>query len=204
MAQKVVGLILAGGEGRRMGYQNKGLLPLQGRRLVEHVVARIAPQVDQLYLSANRDLTCYESLGLPIITDEPQWEGMGPLAGIASLLPYLEADQQVQIVSCDGPLIPVDLVEKLAKALARLQREDAMIKAVYPVTDQREHYIYLQALAKDLEVVLPLLEKGDLRIRALLKKLSAAPIYFDEERAFINCNRPQDLEALERNCDEKL
>lgn len=198
MAQKVVGLILAGGEGRRMGYQNKGLLPFQGRSLVAHVVDRIAPQVDQLYLSANRDLESYKALDLPVISDDPQWQGSGPLAGIASLLPYLEEDQVVQIVSCDGPFIPMNLVEMLGKGLNLLQREDLAIRAVYPSTKERGHYLYMQALAGDLQVVESVLAAGDLRIRALLKQLSAAPIYFENEAAFINCNRPQDLNMLER------
>lgn len=204
MAQKIVGLILAGGEGRRMGYQNKGLLSLQGRRLVEHVIDRIAPQVDQLYLSANRDLDHYRTLGLPIISDDPKWRGLGPLAGIASLLPHLEENQRVQIVSCDGPFIPVDLVCRLRGGLSELQKDNLEIKATYPATREREHYLYLQALKEDLQVVESLLDAGDLRIRALLKQLSAAPIYFDDESAFVNCNQPQDLEALERKNHEEL
>ena len=194
---RVIGLILAGGEGRRMGYQNKGLVTLQDRPLVAHVIARIAPQVDQLYISVNQDLERYQPFNLPLIQDEETLVGQGPLAGIATLLPMLEPDDVLQVVSCDGPYIPQDLVARLSAA-----RE--MDTVVYPRTDERAHYLYLQGRVGKLREITSFLATGDLRIRALLTHLGARAILFDDEMAFVNCNSMQDIETVEGMLHEKL
>lgn len=207
----IIGVILAGGEGRRMNYQNKGLVTLSGKPLVEHVFARLKPQVDKIYISANDDITCYEALGVPVITDDPCYKGMGPLAGIASVIRHLPEDAIVQIVSCDGPFIPETLVNDLRYALVEMHSIDdtntntngngngKVVKAVYPVTSERAHYLYLQAVVEDLRVVEVVLASQDLRIRALLQALSAEPVMFMDERAFANCNQPEDIVSLEAN-----
>lgn len=194
---KVIGIILAGGEGRRMEYQNKGLISLAGKAMIAHVIARISPQVDLLYISANEDLEQYAAFQLPVIQDEPQWRGDGPLAGIASILKNLAEDDVVQVVSCDGPMIPDNLVVRLSAA-----RIDA--KVVYPKTKDREHYLYLQGKVRDLRIIESVLAAKDLRIRALLAKLNAKAVSFEDEAAFLNCNHPEDVQRLEEIIDEKL
>lgn len=194
---KVVGIILAGGEGRRMGYHNKGLLPLAGKPMIAHVIEKIAPQVDRLYISANDDLEQYGIFNLPIIPDEIAWQGNGPLAGIASVLKHLSDDDIVQVVSCDGPMIPDNLV-------ALLGVERMAEKVVYPETQDRGHYLYLQGKVADLRAIESLLEAKDLRIRALLAKLQAKAVLFTEEDVFLNCNYPEDIQRLEEIIDEEL
>ncbi len=217
---KVIGLILAGGEGRRMGYRNKGLLELQGKPLVLHVAERLRPQVDELYLSANADIALYEALGFPVIPDENSkarpFLGRGPLAGISALLSELEEELQVedliQVASCDGPFLPLDLVERLASAREEFREAErremgrAITGATYPRSSEREHYTYLQARAGDLWVTAELLRDKDLRIRALLKEISAKSVHFPSERAFTNCNNLDELARLEEELknDEKL
>ena len=196
-APRVIGLILAGGEGRRMGYQNKGLVSLQEIPLVAHVIARIAPQVDQLYISVNQDLERYQEFNLPLIQDRQEWIGQGPLAGIATLLPLLEDDDVLQVVSCDGPYIPQDLV-------TRLSVERAGDDVVYPRTEARAHYLYLQGRVAVLREIEAFLALGDLRIRALLTHLGARAILFEDETAFLNCNSMQDIETVEGMLHEKL
>lgn len=201
MRPMIIGLVLAGGEGRRMNYQNKGLVNLQGKMLIEHVLKRLSPQVDKIYISANDDLPSYRALGYDVVTDEAQWQGKGPLAGIATLLRQLPEDAVVQVVSCDGPLIPEDLVEKLAKAR---KDPDNPVRIVYPKTGTREHYLYLQGQVSDLQQVYDCLERDDLRIRALLSALSAHAVLFADEHVFVNCNSPQDIVRLEEDSYEKL
>lgn len=201
MRPVIVGLVLAGGEGRRMNYQNKGLVNLQGKMLIERVIERLAPQVDRIYISANDDVDDYAALGYEVVTDAKEWQGKGPLAGIATLLPQLSEETIVQVVSCDGPLIPIDLVEKLAKVR---KDPDNPVRIAYPKTAVREHYLYLQGQVRDLKQVYDCLERDDLRIRALLSALSAYAVLFDDEQAFVNCNSPQDIVRLEEDSYEKL
>ena len=89
--QNIDAIILAGGQGLRMGGHDKGLKTWQSRPLIEHVIERIAPQVDNLHISANRNLPAYQKLGYPVHTDtKPDF--LGPLAGIAACAPYCESD----------------------------------------------------------------------------------------------------------------
>lgn len=203
---KRVGIILSGGEGRRMDYQNKGLMRLAGRPMIAHVIDRIAPQVDCLYLSANEDLEQYRAFGFPVIQDEPCWQGLGPLAGIASVLRQLADEDLVQVVSCDGPLIPEDLVSRLTQA--RMSGCDVVggehVPVVYPETAARPHYLYLQGEVKALRAIEGLLAENELRIRTLLAKLDAKPLFFDDERLFLNCNQAQDIAMLEERIHEEL
>lgn len=201
MKNRVVGVILSGGEGRRMGYQNKGLVSLDGKPLIAHVIERISPQVDALYISANDDLEQYQAWNLPVFEDEACWQGQGPLAGIATILRQLEEDDLLQVVSCDGPLIPANLVATLSAA--RCMTSPA-VKVVYPETATRGHYLYLQGLVKDLREIESVLAENDLRIRALLARLEAKAVPFTDEKAFLNCNSPQDIQLLEERIDEEL
>ena len=194
---KIIGIILAGGEGRRMAYRNKGLMPLAGKAMIAHVIARILPQVDALYISANEDLEQYAIFQLPVIQDTLQWRGKGPLAGVASVLKELSDDDVIQVVSCDGPMIPDNLVALLSAA-----RKDA--KMVYPKTKDREHYLYFQGKVGDLREIESILVANDLRIRTFLAKLGAKAVYFEDEMAFLNCNHPEDIQRLEEIIDEEL
>lgn len=201
IVSNVVGIILAGGEGRRMGYQNKGLLPLAGKPMITHVIEKISTQVDRIYISANDDLTQYRAFNLPVIKDEASWSNQGPLAGIASVLRQLSEDDIIQVVSCDGPMIPDNLVATLSAARIA---SDSEIKVVYPETGERGHYLYLQGQVKDLQEIEKVLAQKDFRIRALLAKLNAKAVLFTDEDAFLNCNSPEDIERLEEFMNEKL
>ena len=66
----VSGIVLAGGLGRRMGGVDKGLQPLHGKAMVEHVLARLAPQVDEIVINANQNLEIYRAFGYRVVSDE--------------------------------------------------------------------------------------------------------------------------------------
>ncbi len=106
----ITGVILAGGEGRRMNGQDKGWITLCGKPLIRHVLERIAPQVDSCIISANRHLEQYRALGVPVVHDEKVY--LGPLAGIATALENITTDYAL-VVPTDAPLIPPDLVAQL-------------------------------------------------------------------------------------------
>ena len=100
-AGNITGIILAGGQARRMGGQDKGLIQLAQKPMIEYVLNAIKPQVDEIIINANRNQVVYEKYGYPVVAD--QIEGYcGPLAGMASGLQTAETPFVVT-VPCDSP-----------------------------------------------------------------------------------------------------
>ena len=122
-AEAVTGVILAGGQARRMGGRDKGLVSFRGRPLVDWViVAGLRPQVAALAINANRNEQAYAALGYPVIAD--RIEGFqGPLAGFASAM-AAAGTPWIVTVPCDGPFLAPDLVERLCAALGACRRRD--------------------------------------------------------------------------------
>lgn len=111
------GVILAGGQARRMGGGDKGLLPLGGRRVIDHVIERLRPQCGALAINANGDPARFAALGLPVLPD-PVPNQPGPLAGILAAMDWAAAlgAESVVTVAADTPFLPRDLVARLAAA----------------------------------------------------------------------------------------
>jgi len=116
--QKPAGVILAGGQSRRMGVDRKALLELKGRPLLEHVIERLSPQLDPLMLSCESQTDEFDSFGLPVVPDLlPRHRG--PLTGLYSALQVLAdkgQDNGLVLCPCDAPFIPDDLVQVLIGA----------------------------------------------------------------------------------------
>ncbi len=110
-------VILAGGQARRMGGGDKGLLELGGQSLLSRVIDRIGPQVGQLALNANGDPARFNVFGLPVLADTIDGFA-GPLAGILAALDWAAVlgAEQVATVAADTPFFPRDLVERLQGA----------------------------------------------------------------------------------------
>ena len=113
-ADRVTGLILAGGRGSRMGGTDKGLQPLRGMPMAMHVLWRLAPQVIDVVINANRNLGAYEGFGRTVVPDASA-DFQGPLAGMLAGLPYCETEWMM-VVPCDTPHLPTDLVARLLEA----------------------------------------------------------------------------------------
>ncbi|WP_428633957.1 molybdenum cofactor guanylyltransferase MobA, partial [Sedimenticola sp.] len=111
---KITAVILAGGMARRMGGQDKGLIDLDGRPLIAHVLERIQPQVAQVVINANRNLEQYAAFGYPVISDTLS-DFQGPLAGFLAVMQQIDSDFIVTL-PCDGPSLPDNLVERLRQA----------------------------------------------------------------------------------------
>ncbi len=117
--EQITGLILAGGQGSRMGGVDKGLQLLRGQPLVEHAIARLQPQVGSIAISANRNADLYRRYGFPVYGDHgdsPEPTFAGPLAGIATGLAAVSTDWML-IVPCDAPRFPLDLADAFIEAL---------------------------------------------------------------------------------------
>jgi molybdopterin-guanine dinucleotide biosynthesis protein A len=118
---KLVGLLLAGGQSRRMGGGDKALRELGGVPLLARVVERLRPQVDALLLNANGDPARFAAFGLPVAADSvPGFAG--PLAGILAGLDWAAANRPdcpfVLSVATDAPFLPRDLARRLVTAIS--------------------------------------------------------------------------------------
>jgi len=180
-------VILAGGRGRRMGEVDKGWIEFEGRPLVEHVLARFAPQADEVLISANRNLERYAALGFPVIPDLlPDYAG--PLAGLHAALRRAHHDL-IATVPCDSPLLPLDLVERLRTAL-----EQGAAQLAIPRAGGRLHPVFLlcrKSVAPDLEGYL---SRGGRRVETWCASLRCVEVDFaDCLEAMRNINTPEDL-----------
>ena len=131
-AQDITGLILAGGRGSRMGGIDKGLQTFNGMPLALHTLTRLqmGGGVGQIMINANRNLAAYESFGVSVWPDGLA-DYAGPLAGFLTGLEHCETPYLVT-VPCDTPLLPLDLVPRLAAALEAENADVAMAAAPEP------------------------------------------------------------------------
>jgi molybdenum cofactor guanylyltransferase len=148
----VTGVILAGGQSRRMGGGDKGLLDLGGRPMLAHVIERLGPQAGRMVINANGDPARFSRLGLPVVADTVTGFA-GPLAGVLAGMRWSAANapaaRWIVTAAGDAPMLPVDLVSRLAGAAAG--RANAIVLArsggeLHPVIG-----LWPVALAADLE-----------------------------------------------------
>jgi molybdopterin molybdotransferase len=193
---KVTGLILAGGQGRRMGNVDKGLEIFRGKRLVDYVYERLAPQVGGIIINANQNHDAYKTFGVRVVSDAIG-NFAGPLAGLhaglsVSRRPYLAS------VPCDSPFLPEDLVERL---MARLNESGADL-AVAKTGDQ-PHPVFCLARRSVLEHLTNFLKGGGRKIDAWYASLAVVEVNFDDRaEAFSNINTREELANLEDRTTE--
>jgi molybdopterin-guanine dinucleotide biosynthesis protein A len=185
------GVILAGGRATRMGGIDKGLVPLAGQPMVEHIIERLRPQAAALIINANRSHAEYARYDLPLVADR-LGDYAGPLAGMAS---GLEAAQTPWIVTvpCDSPLVPPDLVARLWAAMRQDQAELAVAfghERMQPV-----FALLPRTLLPSLEAFL---DSGERKIDRWYAGHKTALAHFDDApEAFLNVNTPAERDALE-------
>jgi molybdopterin-guanine dinucleotide biosynthesis protein A len=182
----LTGLVLAGGQGRRMGGVDKGLQPLHGKPMVAAVIARLAPQVDEILINANQNAADYERFGYRVVPD-----AIGGFAGpLAGLHAGLGAAQHELVVSapCDSPFLPLDLVWRLQKHLGA--NELAVAR-----TGTQPHPVFAlvrKSVRKNLE---EFLTGGGRKIDAWYATLKVVEVAFDDEAdAFRNINTREELD----------
>jgi molybdopterin-guanine dinucleotide biosynthesis protein A len=192
-ANAITGLVLAGGRGARMGGIDKGLQPWRGRPLAAHAVARLAPQVAAVMVSANRNASAYAALAARVLADErPDFPG--PLAGILAGL-RAAATPWLAVVPCDAPRLPEDLVARLAAGAAG-GAAGAVARRMHPDGRRRLEPVcclLATALADDLAAALA----GGERQAAAWVARHAVPVDFDrpgDAGAFANFNTLAELE----------
>lgn len=172
-----------------MGGADKGLLDCAGQPLIAHVLARVAPYVDGILISANRNLDEYRRYGYPVLADMTQ-DSTGPLAGIARGLEHCITDW-LWVVPCDAPLVDAQLLTRLMDACRRQK-----VPAAVPVeaTQMQATFALLQ---RDLLPTLrAYLDQGSRAVHGWLQTLPAAPVECgDHPEWFVNLNTPEELAA---------
>lgn len=189
--RNITGVVLAGGRGSRMGGEDKGLVLLNGRPMVEHIIVRLRPQVSEILVSANRNQERYAAFGVRVVPD--LIEGyQGPLAGIASGM-RTATTSYVVTVPCDSPLIGADLVARLGQALSRERAEVAVAH-----DGSRTHPVFLLLERALLPSLTKFLEAGERKIdRWFAQHRVATADFSDCPEAFLNVNDPGEHHALE-------
>jgi molybdopterin-guanine dinucleotide biosynthesis protein A len=186
-APMITGVILAGGLGTRMGGIDKGLQRHDGKALVAHVAARLAPPVARLLINANRSETAYAAFGYPLVADRIKGFA-GPLAGLHAA--FSAADTPLVVTApCDSLGLPLDLVARMHRAMVVSQANLAIAKAA-----GRLHPVFCLCHRSLLAQLEAYLEVGGRKVRAWYAAMGAIEVDFsDQSKAFANFNTLDDL-----------
>lgn len=191
MNNNVTAILLAGGQGRRMKNQDKGLVEFDGIPLIQHVLTRIRPQVETIVISCNRNIDQYEKFGFPVVTDSlPDYPG--PLAGI-----LCAADRVTTpvcfIVPTDMPFLPMNIVSLLLDSMDTHQ-------AVTAETNGKLEPLVSLVLASAIQTISDYLASGRHSVKGWLELLEGIAVPVGEtDRAFENMNSPKDLSRIPRS-----
>lgn len=190
--QQITGIMLAGGQGQRLGGADKGLLLLAGKPLATHVAAVITAQVSRVIISANRNLDQYSALGYTVIEDE-RGPFLGPLAGIAAALAAVTTELAL-VVPCDTPFLPQDLCSRLYTALQQQQAEIAIAH-----DGQQLQPLCVLLRRKLLDSLNTELAAGHLKVqRWMVGQRHCVVDFSDQANAFININSATELTEAEK------
>jgi molybdopterin-guanine dinucleotide biosynthesis protein A len=198
--EDITGLVLAGGRGTRMGGADKGLQNFRGIPLALHTLLRLGPQVGEVMINANRNLSAYEAFGAPVWPDGIA-DYAGPLAGFLTGLERCETGYLVS-VPCDTPLFPQDLVARLAEALEREDAEIAMAAAREEDGSVRTQPVFSLLRRELLESLVRFTHGGGRKIDAWTVQHRTVVVPFDrpgdDPSAFFNANTLAELHRLEQ------
>lgn len=190
LTHSVTAVILAGGQAKRLGGHDKGLIRVGNQFLIEHLIAQLRPQVCEVIISANRNFEQYQQFDCRVVADSigHYW---GPLAGIASVMRVMTTEYLVT-VPCDSPLLPEGFVEKLLSALIAHATD-------FSVAHDGERLqplfaLWTRQLLPSLEIYL---ETGNRKVRDWCGQHHGVRVDFAaESQKFININTVHDLDVL--------
>lgn len=186
------GIILAGGQSRRMG-SNKALLPFHGQPLIGRVAARLRPWFRQMVIVTHTP-EAFRFLDLPVVSDPAP--GLGPLGGLQAGLAFSQSTVAF-VAACDMPFISVDLAAEMVRRAVN-GAHDAVVPTHRGVPEPL-HAVYARSC---LPAIAELLAAGDRKVQHLLGRVRTLEVpeqevrrFGDPDRLFFNCNTPADLDA---------
>lgn len=182
MTESVTGILLAGGEGQRMGGLDKGLQLFAGRPMVELMLDALGGVCANILISANRNLEIYQRYGHKVVADgRVGFEG--PLAGLMATMPYV-TDEYVVFVPCDVPRLGGVVLPRLFQSLLQ-SGVDVCIAA----DAERIHYsIAVCRTQAALQALCRTWEDGQRSLRAWQQLLRRSVVQFEDASLFVNCN----------------
>ncbi|MGD0962147.1 MAG: molybdenum cofactor guanylyltransferase MobA [Methylomonas sp.] len=192
---KISGVVLAGGQGRRMRRQDKGLLQFKGQALVSYALNALAPLTDELMISANRNQEIYRQFGYPVLADSAQTFD-GPLAGILAAMRFA-SHPLLLVCPCDSPYIQTRYLQRLLTAI------NPETDLSYADDGLRIHPVFMAVKINLRENLNDFLENGDRKIQTWIRGRQSVPVDFsDAPEIFANINTPEQLAALESEDSE--
>ena len=205
----ITGCLLAGGEGRRMQGQDKGLVELKRIPLASHALARLLPQVGTVVISANRNQDRYRDLlakahdhfapnpstlaaDASVFADDPDLgEKSGPLAGIVSALRRTETDW-LMVVPCDTPYLPPDLVSRLFQAGTQ-RNADIVVPESGSGDHFHQHWVCALMHKRVYPQTLTAFVKGERKISRWIQSQNWTSVSFADPADFANFNTLETL-----------
>lgn len=189
-ATPLFGTILAGGQARRLGGIDKGLVDVGGKPMIEWIIERLGPQVGTVIINANRNHDAYARYGCPVVSDT-FGNYAGPLAGFAAAMEHAGRGALLT-VPCDSPAPPPDLARRL---LAAMDDGNAELAVAHDGDRLQPVYALLPVIL--LDSLRSFLEAGDRKIDLWYARHRMVTADFsDHPEAFLNLNRPQDMDRL--------
>ncbi len=193
---RISAVLLAGGQGSRMGGVDKGLVELAGKPMAAHVLTRLAPQVDELLINANQNLERWRGFGYPVFSDDFGGADSfcGPLAGLHAAL-VRARHPLVLSVPCDSPFLPTDLVARLARAL-----HAGAAQLAVATTAGRPHPVFCLCRCELAPQLADFLATGGRKVGAWHSTLQVVEVPFDDDpAAFRNINTAAELSTAEQD-----
>jgi molybdenum cofactor guanylyltransferase len=188
----ITAVILAGGQGRRMGGQDKGLIEFDGRLMIEILIDRLQHQQLDILINANRNQLTYQSYGYPVIGDE-LGDFQGPLAGFASAMATVKT-RYILTLPCDSPVLAERFVERFIETQGR---EDSSVCVAFD--GERLQPVYALIETRLLDDLKQFLESGERKIDRWYAQHNYARVDFSDDVAmFQNINTPEDKQRMQQ------
>jgi molybdenum cofactor guanylyltransferase len=169
---------------------DKGLVMLQQKPLIMHVIERLKPQADEILINANREIATYEEFGFKVLQDENP-EFLGPLSGMLLGLKHAKHNL-VLSAPCDSPLLPPDLAERLLNGMLESRTDIAVASS-----DGSAHPVFCLMKKSVLPSLIDFLDAGERKVSAWQKSQKYVEVDFSDcNKAFVNLNTPEELREL--------
>jgi len=194
--QNITAVILAGGQGSRLAGLDKGLLELNKKPLVRHIIERIQPQVSNIIISANRNIEAYSKFGFSVYEDETS-DFAGPLAGILKALQQCQSEWLL-VIPADSPFVSRNLAQRLSQNIndnkLAIPHDGKYLQPTFALIHK--------SLATSLQ---DFLQQGERKARVWMQQQEHTVIDFsDQASTFININTEDELQNAEQHFEEYM
>jgi len=192
----ITGIIIAGGQSKRMQYADKGLTKIHGKPMISYVINSLSKQVNNIIINSNSYIKEYQKFGYPVIADTMD-NHQGPLAGIVSVLTVVETPYAM-ILPCDVPCCPTTLGPQLMNAM---QHKNADVCVAH---DGRRMQSLIMLLRCSIKTHMEsYLASGQRKVETwILNQHYTTADFSQNHQWFFNVNTPDELAHLDKFIEE--